>query len=108
VPGIPAIVIPELPHHITQRGNNRQDTFFSPDDYNLYISLLADQSSRCRLKITGYCLMSNHIHIIALKILQNMIRDCPSYEAALHPGLNRLRASNTKGNTFTEWIEIEK
>jgi hypothetical protein len=52
--------------------------------------------------------MSNHIHIIALKILQNMIRDCPSYEAALHPGLNRLRASNTKGNTFTEWIEIEK
>jgi putative transposase len=40
-------VIPEVPHHVTQRGNNRQDLFFVPDDYGAYPRILAEQSDRC-------------------------------------------------------------
>jgi putative transposase len=60
------IVIPGIPHHITQRGNNRQEVFLSPDNYKLYMSLLAYQSARYGLRIAGYCLMPNHIHIIGI------------------------------------------
>jgi putative transposase len=59
------IVIPKIPHHITQRGNNRQDVFFVDDDRTTYLSILREQSSQYGMLIDGYCLMTNHIHIIA-------------------------------------------
>jgi putative transposase len=53
-------------HHITQRGNNRQDVFFVDDDHRVYLDLLKKQSDKYGLELTGYCLISNHIHIIAI------------------------------------------
>jgi REP element-mobilizing transposase RayT len=50
-------------HHITQRGNNRQDVFFVDDDRRVYLELLAEQAERYGLEILGYCLMSNHVHL---------------------------------------------
>ena len=64
MPRIARIVLPGVPHHITQRGNNRQDVFFTDDDYNYYLKTLAKQSAKYGLSISGYCLMSNHIHVI--------------------------------------------
>jgi len=58
------IVVPGLPHHVTQRGNRRENTFFKDGDYALYLDLLADNSARARTQIWAYCLMPNHIHII--------------------------------------------
>jgi putative transposase len=58
------IAIPEVPHHITQRGNNAQDVFFVDDDRRLYLSLLREQSEKYGLEILGWCLMTNHIHLI--------------------------------------------
>ena len=58
------IVIPGLPHHVTQRGNRRGKTFFEESDYALYIDLLAEASARARTGIWAYCLMPNHVHII--------------------------------------------
>jgi len=58
------IVVPGLPHHVTQRGNRRQNTFFEDGDYALYLDLLADSSARALTQIWAYCLMPNHIHII--------------------------------------------
>ena len=49
-------------HHVTQRGNNRQDVFFVDDDRRVYLALLAEQAERYGLEILGYCLMSNHVH----------------------------------------------
>jgi putative transposase len=63
---IARIVVPNIPHHITQRGNRRQESFFKDDDYREYISLM---SASCRLhgvEIWAYCLMSNHVHLIAV------------------------------------------
>jgi len=59
------VVIAGCPHHITQRGNNGQDVFFSDADRRMYLDLLAEQCEKFSLAIEGYCLMTNHIHLIA-------------------------------------------
>ena len=58
-------VAPGLPHHITQRGNRRQEVFFCDEDYSLYIELLSDSCRRLRVEVWAYCLMPNHVHMIA-------------------------------------------
>ena len=59
-------VVPDLPHHVTQRGNRRQQTFFCAQDYLLYLALMADSCDRFRVAIWAYCLMPNHVHLIAV------------------------------------------
>ena len=65
MPRLARIVIPGVPHHIVQRGNNRQDVFFVDDDRKAYLSFLQDHAERFGLQIWGYCLMTNHVHLIA-------------------------------------------
>jgi len=64
MPRLARIVLPGVPHHITQRGNNQQDVFFVDDDRRGYLDLLREQSDRFGLKIEGYCLMANHVHLV--------------------------------------------
>ena len=59
-------VVPDVPHHVTQRGNRRQVTFFCPDDYLLYLSLMSDWCRRCSVQVWAYCLMPNHSHLIVV------------------------------------------
>jgi len=65
MPRAARIVVPGVPHHITQRGNNRQDTFFVDDDRRVYLALLKQQSYKFGLDVMAYCLMTNHIHLVA-------------------------------------------
>jgi len=55
-----------LPHHLTQRGNNRQDVFFTVNDRRLYLALLAANAARFRLRLWGWCLMTNHVHLVVV------------------------------------------
>ncbi|HVP11730.1 MAG TPA: transposase [Phycisphaerae bacterium] len=66
MPRVARIVIPGVPHHVTQRGNNRQDVFFVDDDRRAYLDLLAEQADRFGLTVLGYCLMGNHVHLVAV------------------------------------------
>ncbi|MDI6808990.1 MAG: transposase [Candidatus Eisenbacteria bacterium] len=59
------IVLPGIPHHITQRGNNRQDVFHTSVDRTVYLSFLTKQSVSAGLNVLGYCLMPNHVHLVA-------------------------------------------
>nr|WP_319392706.1 transposase [uncultured Desulfobacter sp.] len=59
-------VAPGFPHHITQRGNRRQQTFFSDQDFKAYLALMAEWCENYRVEIWAYCLMPNHIHLIAV------------------------------------------
>ena len=59
------LVIPGMPHHVTQRGNRRQQTFFNDGDYEAYLELLADWCREEGVEIWSYCLMPNHVHLIA-------------------------------------------
>jgi putative transposase len=66
MPRIARVSVPSVPHHITQRGNRRQKTFFSNKDYAIYIDLMAEWCNRCGVEIWAYCLMPNHVHLIAV------------------------------------------
>ena len=61
---LPRVVIPGIPHHVTQRGNGRQQTFFEEGDYALYLDLLAAAAERARCEVWAYCLMPNHVHVV--------------------------------------------
>ena len=60
------VVAVGYPHHITQRGNRRQQVFFSYEDYEAYIELLSHWCSECNVEIWAYCLMPNHVHLMAV------------------------------------------
>jgi putative transposase len=60
------IVVPSTPHHVTQRGNRREPIFFDDGDQEVYCDLLAEQTARWHVAIWAYCLMPNHVHIIAV------------------------------------------
>ena len=59
------LVVPGLPHHVTQRGARRMQVFFSDEDYRSYLRILADEARRHELGVWAYCLMPNHVHLIA-------------------------------------------
>jgi putative transposase len=58
------VVAAGLPHHVTQRGNRRQQVFFGDDDYEAYRTLLAEGCRAAGVAIWAYCLMPNHVHLI--------------------------------------------
>ena len=58
------LVIPGLPHHVTQRGNGRAQTFFQPEDYALYRDLLATACRAAEVEVWAWVLMPNHVHLI--------------------------------------------
>ncbi len=62
---IARVIAPGLPHHVTQRGNRRQKTFFIDADYQEYLHLMSEWCNRCKVEVWSYCLMPNHIHLIA-------------------------------------------
>lgn len=60
------IVIPDLPHHLTQRGNRGLPTFFGEDDYVAYLQLLSAHARAAEVAIRAYCLMPNQVHLLAV------------------------------------------
>jgi len=56
----------DTPHHVTQRGNGRQDVFFTDRDREVYLDAFFDYAARYSLRVWGYCLMSNHVHFVAV------------------------------------------
>ena len=58
------VVVPGVPHHVTQRGNRGLETFFEEADYRAYVELLAEYCGKAGVAVWGYCLMPNHVHLI--------------------------------------------
>ncbi|OIO38979.1 MAG: hypothetical protein AUJ75_01975 [Candidatus Omnitrophica bacterium CG1_02_49_10] len=52
-------------YHIMTRGNNKQKIFLRDDDYLVYLAIVKKVKKACNISIYGYCLMPNHIHIVA-------------------------------------------
>jgi len=73
------IVIAGCAHHVTQRGNNRQDVFFVDDDRRVFLAFLAEATERFELTVDGYCLMTNHVHLVVT----------PHHETSLADALKR-------------------
>jgi putative transposase len=64
MPRLARLVVPGIPHHVTQRGNRRLPTFFTDEDYALYRHLLREGCSKAGTGIWAWCLMPNHVHLI--------------------------------------------
>lgn len=73
---IARVVIPNYPHHITQRGSRRQQTFFYPTDYQFYIDLCSEYAKKYGVKIWAYCLMPNHVHLVAVPDNEKSFDQC--------------------------------
>jgi len=63
---IARIVIPGTPHHVVQRGNRRQNVFFSDADKKYYLMLLGKYAKKAGVKFWAFCLMDNHVHFIVV------------------------------------------
>ena len=57
---------PGIPHHVTQRGNRCQQTFFIDKDYRSYLELMSEWCKKYEVETWGYCLMPNHVHLIVV------------------------------------------
>ncbi len=74
MPRIARTVFAELPHHVTQRGNRRENVFFTEQDRKTYLERLTEYCRDHEVEILAYCLMTNHVHLIA----------APRHEDGLH------------------------
>ena len=92
MPRLARVVIPGEPHHVTQRGNRRQETFFSDEDYEAYLDLMAEWCEREGVAVWAYCLMPNHVHLVAV----------PSSEDALRRGIAEAHRRYSRRINFRE------
>ena len=65
MPRIARAVAKGYPHHIIQRGNNREGVFLDDEDKRYYLHLLTKYSEKWGAKVSAYCIMSNHLHLLA-------------------------------------------
>lgn len=65
---LPRVVVPGYPHHIVQRGNRRQRVFFQDQDRRYYLFLLRKYGAAAGIVFWAYCLMENHVHLIAVPL----------------------------------------
>ena len=68
------LVVPTYPHHVTQRGVRRMETFFSDDDYAAYLALVAEGCRKAGTDVWAYCLMPNHVHLILVPSAEDGLR----------------------------------
>ena len=66
MPRLARSVFPNIPHHITQRGNRREDVFFSDEGRLFYLELLQHYCTKYKVAVLAYCLMDNHIHLVLI------------------------------------------
>lgn len=71
---IARVIAAGIPHHVTQRGNRRMTTFFRDEDYLAYLALMGEWCAKCRVEIWAYCLMPNHVHLIAVPETEDGLR----------------------------------
>ena len=110
MPRIARFVVPGHPHHVTQRGNRRLRTFFSDEDSQAYINLMAEWRSTCGFEVWADYLMPNHVHLIAVPGTETGLRSATGearrrYTRRVNsrgPSARRLRGGRTlTGRTHT-------
>lgn len=92
MPRIHRIRVADVPYHVTQRGNGRQQVFFDEQDYHVYLDLLSHSSTAAGLRLWAYCLMPNHVHLIVV----------PSRDTALAQAMCRTNAD------FARYFNLRK
>lgn len=68
------LVVPDVPHHITQRGLRRNDIFFCDDDRRRYLAFLIEACRTQQVRSLAWCLMTNHVHLILVPPTADALR----------------------------------
>jgi putative transposase len=89
---IARVVVPGLPHHVTQRGNHSEDVFFSNEDRAVYLWLVRKYAEKYHLRVQAYCLMTNHVHLVVV----------PEREDSLARALGRTH------NDYARWLHVRQ
>jgi putative transposase len=89
------VVVPGLPHLVTQRGNGRGRTFFSDDDYRLYLRLLMENCTAAKVQCLAYVLMPNHVHLILVPKNSDGLRKALSATHRAYAGTINARRRKT-------------
>jgi len=88
MPRIARIVVPDVPHHVTQRGNRQVQVFQTDQDYGLYLDLLSHYARKSDVRIVAYSLMPNHVHLVIFPrhedSLARLCRDCNGTYASIY------------------------
>lgn len=92
MPRISRIVAVDYPHHITQRGVRSMDIFQNDHDRNQYLQFIKEESIRCEVKILAWCLMTNHVHFIAV----------PQTETSFARGFGEAHKRYTRMKNFSD------
>lgn len=96
---LPRLTVPGYPHHVIQRGNNRQPIFMTDADRRVLLSLWAEYAEKFQVSVHAYVLMSNHFHLLATPQTE---RGLPQMMQAV--GRRYVRHFNdTHGRTGTLW-----
>lgn len=86
------LVVPGCAHHVTQRGNHQADVFFGDEDRRIYLTILRDHLLRWQARIVAWCLMTNHVHFVAV----------PSKEDSLALVFGRTH------NEYSRWLQARQ
>ena len=96
---LPRLAVPGYPHHIVQRGNNRQPIFSATADRLLLLELLTENAQTFEVNVHAYVLMDNHFHLLATP---QTIESLPRMMQAV--GRRYVRHFNdTQGRSGTLW-----
>ncbi|MES1942921.1 transposase [Salinisphaera sp. PC39] len=78
MPRLARVVLPGVPHHVTQRGNRREPVFFRDEDYTRYLHWVGQYARKAGTEVLAYCLMPNHVHLILVPQDEDGLRACVS------------------------------
>ena len=98
---IARVVIPEVAHHITQRGVRRINIFDDATDKKSYIKILSELSLEEQVEIHAYCLMDNHVHLLAVPKKEDSLRKVIGETHRLYTRMINFR-KNVRGHLFQE------
>ena len=88
-------IVPGVPHHVTQRGNGRQQTFFSDEDYQFYRDLLKVHCAAQGVAVWSWVLMPNHVHLILVPKTEDSLRAALSQVHRAYAGHIHARTQRT-------------
>jgi putative transposase len=96
---LPRLTVPGYPHHLIQRGNNRQAIFAADGDYEILLAMLEENARRLQVEVHAYVLMTNHFHLLATPAAQDGL---PLLMQAVGRGYVRY-FNQRQGRTGTLW-----
>ncbi len=99
---LPRVVVVDVPHHVTQRGNSRQLIFHQDSDRHTYLELLRQHCELYELSVLGYCLMSNHVHLVVIPRALSSLAQALKHAHGRHAAYWNARRSSS-GHFFDHW-----